>query len=449
MKIPGFKELALLLVVAIPWYKSSAQSLHLPASFKVQDCSSLGMAQSVREVRDLVGQTNDFWIAFQFELRPDMRFRHIQIDRDGDIHLSINHDCEDCGYWDEDDLRTTTLRALDNLGDKDALEALKKESKTSKNHAMNLAAFYLLDAQTERLKSVRFMPVSRYRALNDGNVVWLKNLSTTASYEYLKEIISGEETPRRIVKPAIFLLSSHAYDGVIGTLADIVASDRKIDIRSGAALWLAHIPDGESLRALTRIYEKEESLEMKQKLIFAISQHKSQTSQRYLMQIARSRGSLSLREKAVFWLGQNHDDQSFGFLKQLLAETQEQALREKLVFSLSQHGSPAAVEELIRVARTDRDHNVREKAIFWLGQMASRKTLKALGKFVESEPETDLKTHAVFAISQHGNRDEAVEMLIQIAKNNPSSEVRSKALFWLGQTNSEKSINFLREILTQ
>lgn len=54
---------------------------------------------------------------------------------------------------------------------------------------------------------------------------------------------------------------------------------------------------------------------------------------------------------------------------------------------------------------------------------------------------------AVFAISQHAEKDEAVEMLIAIARHNPNPRVREKAIFWLGQSGDERAVQFFKEIL--
>jgi HEAT repeat protein len=57
-----------------------------------------------------------------------------------------------------------------------------------------------------------------------------------------------------------------------------------------------------------------------------------------------------------------------------------------------------------------------------------------------------VQKQAVFAISQRP-RDEAVPLLIRIAKTHPKAAVRKQAIFWLGQTGDERALEFFKEVL--
>ena len=72
-----------------------------------------------------------------------------------------------------------------------------------------------------------------------------------------------------------------------------------------------------------------------------------------------------------------------------------------------------------------------------------------LGKMVEShDADTEVQKQAVFAISQRP-KDEAVPLLIKIARTHAKPEVRKQAIFWLGQTGDERALEFFKEILTK
>ncbi|HEY7545374.1 MAG TPA: HEAT repeat domain-containing protein [Blastocatellia bacterium] len=44
-------------------------------------------------------------------------------------------------------------------------------------------------------------------------------------------------------------------------------------------------------------------------------------------------------------------------------------------------------------------------------------------------------------------KDEAVPLLIKIARTHSKPEVRKQAIFWLGQTGDERALEFFKEIL--
>ena len=109
--------------------------------------------------------------------------------------------------------------------------------------------------------------------------------------------------------------------------------------------------------------------------------------------------------------------------------------------------------ELLAIAR-DRDtrsRGTRREALMWLSRFASGAVAgHPNDPFVENdEPRTeeeDLKVHAVFVLSQLRN-DAGVPDLIDIARNNRSTRVRSQALFWLGQSGSPRAVELFESVL--
>ena len=54
----------------------------------------------------------------------------------------------------------------------------------------------------------------------------------------------------------------------------------------------------------------------------------------------------------------------------------------------------------------------------------------------------------MFALSQMPH-EEGVPKLIQVAQNNKNADVRKQAIFWLGQTNDPRALEFFEKILTK
>ena len=112
-------------------------------------------------------------------------------------------------------------------------------------------------------------------------------------------------------------------------------------------------------------------------------------------------------------------------------------------------GSVEGTNFLIRVAETDSDNELKKQALFWIGQRAGQRSLEVLGKTVDSDDaDTDVQKQAVFAISQRP-KDEAVPLLIKIAKTHAKPEVRKQAMFWLGQTGDPRALEFFKEVLSK
>jgi HEAT repeat protein len=58
-----------------------------------------------------------------------------------------------------------------------------------------------------------------------------------------------------------------------------------------------------------------------------------------------------------------------------------------------------------------------------------------------------VKKQAVFALSQLP-KDEGIPLLIQVARKNNNPVVRKQAMFWLGQSNDPRALQFFEEVLT-
>lgn len=94
-------------------------------------------------------------------------------------------------------------------------------------------------------------------------------------------------------------------------------------------------------------------------------------------------------------------------------------------------------------------HGTRESATFWLSRAAAAEVnhRPLFADRDEDKSERDeVRGAAVFALSQQP-RDEGVPALIRVARSNTSPYVRSKALFWLGQSGDPRALDLFAEIL--
>src|SRR5207249_9726234 len=75
------------------------------------------------------------------------------------------------------------------------------------------------------------------------------------------------------------------------------------------------------------------------------------------------------REKAIFWLGQQRSPENAAFLRGLYAKLASEDLKEKVIFSLSQMGGADNGRWLMDIALNEREPvEMRKKALFWVGQ---------------------------------------------------------------------------------
>jgi HEAT repeat protein len=144
--------------------------------------------------------------------------------------------------------------------------------------------------------------------------------------------------------------------------------DAPDDLKANAIFWLGQEHGGENIQYLQEIYPRLKTEELKEKVIFSISQNDDERSRRWLLDLALNPNeSMELRKKALFWAGQK-GDVAIGDLAKLYDTMNDREMKEQLIFAYSQRHEPEAVDQLMAIAEKEPDKELRNKAIFWLGQ---------------------------------------------------------------------------------
>ena len=137
-------------------------------------------------------------------------------------------------------------------------------------------------------------------------------------------------------------------------------------------------------------------------------------------------------------------DRAMPILQKVLARRDacSVALRRKAVFLVSQKRTDQTANILMSVARSDPDQEVREQAVFWLSQVPGSTGL--LEEILKGNGDENIKEKALFSLSQQ-NEPRAQQILRDFAtREGENSDLREKAIFWLGQRRSAENTEFLR-----
>ncbi len=150
------------------------------------------------------------------------------------------------------------------------------------------------------------------------------------------------------------------------------------ELRSIAIFAIGHHSgsreDGVFLRSL---YPKLTSERLRETLIQSAAQIESADVRTWLLSIVKDeKQQLEVRKKALFWAGQNVS--AVSDLINLYEGLSDQEMREQLIWVLSDRKETVATDKLIDIARNDRNRESRKKAIFWLGQQNDPRVKKLL-----------------------------------------------------------------------
>ncbi|MEP7343081.1 MAG: HEAT repeat domain-containing protein [Acidobacteriota bacterium] len=279
----------------------------------------------------------------------------------------------------------------------------------------NLAVFILHETGSAPTR-VEVYNLDRQRDYNGHSVFWLGRATNDESLNYLRDLVENQPG-KKIGDHGVVAIALHNDSRVGGMLKQFVRGSQNKEVRTSSVFWLGQV-GGETPFLSELVLADQESTEV--------------------------------RNQAAFSIGASKDNGALAALQSLFQGVTNREVKKQLVFAVSvNENQDEALNYLINLATNERDTEVKKQAIFWLGQKAGERSLKVLGDTVNSnDTDAEVQKQAVFAISQR-SKDEAVPLLINIAKTHAKAEVRKQAIFWLGQTGDERAVTFFKELLSQ
>jgi HEAT repeat protein len=338
---------------------------------------------AARMARSASPQTR-FWTAYAFDVRPG-----VAVDPEvGEFRGSMN-----------------------NYGD---ITIFMGKSKGVNVETRNLGIFVLHETGGASINRIEVYNLDRKREYSNYPVYWLGRAGNEESLNFLRGLAESNQ-PDKVVEHATVALALHDDPRVADVLKGLVRNSRNVDARRTAVHWLGFI--GVETSFLADLIRNESENE-------------------------------DVRRAAGHALGVSSDPASLGALTSLYGSIAHRELRRNLIHSISiNQNQDAAIDFLIKLARTEREGEARNQALFWLGHKAGEKSLGVLKDVVEKEDaDTEVQKHAVFVISRRPV-EEAVPLLIKIARTHQKAEVRRQAIFWLGRTGDARALAFFEEIL--
>lgn len=153
-----------------------------------------------------------------------------------------------------------------------------------------------------------------------------------------------------------------------------------------------------------------------------------------------------LKDLPIYWLGRVSDSESLDHLAVDFKSCSDADLKEKLVAGIGMHDYSEKVVPLLKTALgREQPSGVRKSAVFWLSQQAGLKVCQTLENIAgDTDESQSIRDTAVFALSQH---EQGIDALVRLARGNGDPRMRKKAIFWLGQSEDERGLKTILEIL--
>lgn len=235
------------------------------------------------------------------------------------------------------------------------------------------------EAEDLLLDAARNDPAPKVR---EQAVFWLSQVNSEKSLAAIEEIIRTETNPKLLEQAVFAASQHRSPRSaqILRDIAGRANAPR--EARKNAIFWLGQSGAPDVNTFLRSLHGSLEDTELKEAVLFALSQNNDERNIDFLFEIAMNdREPTEMRKSALFWAGQKRA-LPLDRLGELYRSMPDRELREAIIFTISQRREPEAVERLIEIARAERDVELRKAAIFWLGQSNDPRAVRFLGELI-------------------------------------------------------------------
>jgi HEAT repeat protein len=288
---------------------------------------------------------------------------------------------------DDDDVRMQALNGLLQMDAENAVPILKRvlQKRDACSASLRRKAVFLISQKRSDETEDVLLDVVQHdpdHEVRNQAVFWLSQVNTERAVGLLDSILRSS-TDEELQEKALFALSQQNSPRAGAALrAFAERPGASIEARGKAIFWLGQQhtdANGEYLRGL---YAKLTEDELKNKVIFSLSQMGGAENMRWLMSIVLDEHEdVEMRKKALFWAGQSNET-DLTQLTGLYDRMQNEEMKNQLIFVFSQRHEPAALDKLMDIARRETNRELRKKALFWVGQSHDPRAARFLEEII-------------------------------------------------------------------
>jgi HEAT repeat protein len=272
-----------------------------------------------------------------------------------------------------------------------------------------------------------------------------RDRSALATLQTLYDTVTNLEVRRSIVHAAG---ENEDRDAALTFVLKVAKTDADRENRRAAVHQLGEFEGDRVVDELMKIYASDADIEVKRAVLHALGEARSSRAQVRLLEVARTDALPELRRDAIHMLAERGEAVVEDLIK-LYDTEQNTEVRRTVLHALAEINGSRAEDKLFEIARGDASMDLRRQAINVLGERASARSLDFLSATAQSaDGNTEVQMQAVRAISER-SADEAVPILIKIAKTHPNQLVRRQAIRALGESGDPRAVEFFREVLAK
>jgi HEAT repeat protein len=265
----------------------------------------------------------------------------------------------------------------------------------------------------------------------------------------LKKILASGDRDPELRRHALMVLTQVDDDEAESILLEVVENDTDPEMVVQSLFWLSRIGSDAAFDAVVKAYRNTDDDEVKQAALMAIGESGDRRAGDLLLEIVRDPdASTEMRTQAIFAMSRSDIDNLGEIYMELYDRSDDMEFKSMIMFSMSQLDEDVPVEWFAKIIN-DRNESaeVRQHALHHASTM-DLVDVDFLRSVYDADDDPDMRSQVCFALSQIDD-PEAVDLAIEIVRNETDPEVRHNAVFWLGQFDDPKVVDFLIELIEE
>ncbi len=214
-------------------------------------------------------------------------------------------------------------------------------------------------------------------------VMFLAQSNSDRAFEVVADIVRTSDDPEMRERAVMMLAQHEDERAVtlVRELAQEPGADQ--ELQQLAIVMLGQSQDPASRDFLRQMYETTTDVEIKAHIVHSLSMSSRPEDRAWVLDRARDPNEpVDVRRQALVMVAQQQNLPAEELLE-IYDSTDDRELRQFLLFTLSQRQEPAVVDRLMDVARNDPDPEMRQQAIIWLGQSKDPRVAEFLMEIIK------------------------------------------------------------------
>jgi HEAT repeat protein len=385
---------------------------------------------------------------------------------------------------DNPDIRRRIVHALAECGSQRCLDALSDLALNDPDADVRRHAVYAMsDCDTPRCVD-QLLEIARNEPDKD-----IRRHAIYALSEHDGEVevvnlmieILKTESDKDIRRHAVYIIVESEDPASAPTLIDIALNDPDTDTARAATYGLAEMDDPRAVEALVQIVKETTDKDMKRAALYALVENEDVSILPVLKDIALNETDVDLKRAAVYAIAEmDHEPEAARILIEVFRTSTDRDVRRAALYGLAEHDNEELGAELLKEAAKSTDdaelaraavyalddvigdddvdllmeiwekspfEEVRRAALMMMMEIGVDESLHVIRKVLKTEIDPETRMRLVYALEDAADEDAAVEILIDVAKNDPSRRVQRAAVHVLGEIGTEEAQNALLELM--